>query len=129
MNLRAAHKGYRYQDIFVAIHLASALVCEPSRIFVDKKLFSIDHFDDLTVENENGSARFQVKHSLDANRVLASGDLHESGQLALGALVHSFVSAGSNSRNTLCASVTWNAPTDPNLLRALRPIDPLPGLS
>ncbi len=122
MGLAAAHKGYRYQDIFVALHLAHALIDEPSKILIDKKLSDPDDFDDLTLTQKSGFYRFQLKHSENPSKELAFGDFHQSGDLSMASLVKSFISSGSGTNCRHRAVVTWQVPTDPKLTRLLVPM-------
>lgn len=127
MTLRPAHRGYRYQDILVALHLAHAIVDNPSRILIDKKLFDRDDFDDYTVEGTSSSARIQIKHSENRNKPLEFADFHQSGELALYSLIRSFEKGREFSPCTLRATVTWKAPLERRLLDVLIPVDSLPG--
>ena len=55
MSLIAAHKGYEYQDLFVACRFVDMLLGNILHVDVDKKLISNDRFDDLTIIDALGN--------------------------------------------------------------------------
>lgn len=69
-SLVSAHRGYQYQDLISAIALVDMLLLRTSETIIDRKLFSGDLFDDLTISSAAGRHRLQLKHSSDPDAVL-----------------------------------------------------------
>ncbi len=74
-NLIFAHKGYNYQDICTALILSDALISKPEIIYVDKKKYNKDIFDDLTVRYTNNVCKYQFKFLDDPHRNFSLKDI------------------------------------------------------
>lgn len=131
--LEAAHRGYAYQDLLVATRITDVLLGEIVTATVDKKLVSDDRFDDLTTINLNGGReRAQIKDIGTVIPLAISSFTTEQRNLKLDALVASAVAdrdgpgaqAVSNGYRILLRDAR---PTDPLLLRVLRPAANDPG--
>lgn len=73
MGLSDAHKGYEYQDLLTSYFIINDLLKGNSSEFkVDIKEYDDDKFDDLTVINNNGVVKRQIKYSDD--KMVAKGD-------------------------------------------------------
>ena len=73
-SLTAAHRGYEYQDLFVACRLVDVLLGSVVEVRVDQKLVDGDVFDDLTTVGADGSReRVQFKHTDQDDRPLTTG--------------------------------------------------------
>ena len=69
--LRAAHKGYEYQDLLAGTRLVDMLLGSADTIHVDQKLVPDDRFDDLTAFWGSGlRERCQFKFSDNDGRPL-----------------------------------------------------------
>lgn len=68
--LAPAHRGYQYQDLVSAVALVDTLLSADEAI-IDRKLFSSDLFDDLTLTNSSRRHRLQLKYSARANAELS----------------------------------------------------------
>lgn len=67
-SLVPAHRGYRYQDIAAAVLLARGIVVNASMIArLDRKLHSVDRFDDVTLMLAGTIVRRQIKSSVAAD--------------------------------------------------------------
>jgi hypothetical protein len=65
--LQAAHRGYEYQDLMVALRLVDLVLGTVSSAEVDVKLVTDDRFDDLTIVESSGRrVRTQFKNRDDA---------------------------------------------------------------
>ena len=65
-SLTAAHRGYEYQDLFVACRLVDVLLGSVVEVRVDQKLVDDDVFDDLST---------RIDAQLDALRSVLDDDL------------------------------------------------------
>lgn len=132
--LNAAHRGYNYQDLLVAIRLVDVLLGSITAINVDEKLVRDDRFDDLTtVDLEGTRARSQFKHREDAAVPLPLATFTGDGRgLRLDHLVACAVAdrdgPGAAAANALFRVVVRDArPTDPVLGQVLAQIALDPG--
>ena len=77
--LAAAHRGYEYQDLLVALRLVDVMLGSIEQIYVDEKLIlPNDRFDDLTtVDATARRERVQVKHTDRADQTPDVGDFHQ----------------------------------------------------
>src|SRR5437660_4579914 len=126
--LRAAHKGYEYQDLLAAIRLVDLLLGAADRIYVDEKLVPDDRFDDLTTSWASGLwERCQFKFSDNAGRPLPlatfTSDVRDC---KLDRLVLSAIAdrrAVTPAERLFRLVVRDTAPDDERLIRALRQVD------
>ncbi|MCX2810629.1 hypothetical protein OQ477_11655 [Bacillus sp. ChL18] len=90
MSLLDAHKGYEYQDLFSAFHIAKMLLSDENAVFkIDQKESSNDKFDDLTIITNNSIIKRQFKYS--ESKVLEKADLSSANyDLALDELFNSW---------------------------------------
>lgn len=126
--LKAAHQGYRYQDIATAYVLTQSLVHRYDRVIVDRKEVPDDRLDDLAIWIGQRRARLQIKHSHNTARTLDAGDFADEGSsLRFDRLVRTYVSAGSEAAEEYRLCATWRVPDDTEFLSLLEPAD-VPGL-
>ena len=110
-NLRAAHRGYIYQDVVTAYFMALCLANQSGILIVDKKLFPEDRFDDLAIRDNCGYIRRQFKKSDDPKRPLRREDLTQDGYgLRLNYLIRTFTQANEDPANEYRLCVQWIVP-------------------
>jgi hypothetical protein len=64
MLLNFAHEGYEYQDLLTAYFILNEILHgNESTFHIDKKLSSIDAFDDLTIARKGIVLKKQIKYS------------------------------------------------------------------
>lgn len=123
--LEAAHRGYDYQDLLVALRLPALLTTSSQIEAVDKKLVADDRFDDLTISTESGlRQRIQIKHSTTAGPLALSTFTSDERSLRLDGLVRAALLDHKARGNPTRASeyrviLTNDIPDDPRLLSAL----------
>lgn len=111
-NLRAAHRGYIYQDVVAAYALVEALIERLDRIVVDRKVVKDDRIDDLEVMVASRRVRRQIKSSLDPMRALTENDFTKADStLRIDALVMSRVRAGQDAADEYRLCATWVPPS------------------
>ena len=118
--LKAAHRGYRYQDIATAYILVRAIVDRYDQVIVDRKQVDNDNLDDLEVVKGGRRFRRQFKSSQDPARPLTVGDfVGKRSSLRMDKLVQTHV-RGPAQEYRLCA--TWQPPSpDDGLFPYLEP--------
>src|SRR5262249_22976197 len=128
--LRAAHKGYEYQDLLVAIRLVDLLLGAADTIHVDEKFVPDDRFDDLTTSWASGlRERCQFKFSDDDGQPLQLATFTSEtrrcrlDRLILSAIADSRTVKSAPARQLFRLVVRDIAPDDERLIGALRPID------
>ena len=132
--LTAAHIGYEYQDLLVAVRLVDVLLGTVSDVVVDEKLVEDDRFDDLTcTDSEQHRVRFQFKHTENDDRPLTLATFTNDGRgLRLDKLI-SCMLADRSGPGRSAPSTTFRlvlrdrAPNDARLLDVLVPATPDPG--
>jgi hypothetical protein len=116
MSLNTAHEGYEYQDLLSAYFILDWILEDVKSIFViDKKEFESDRFDDLTIQNEHGIFKKQIKYSnQDINHSLEKSDLSTDGsyKLAIDELFKSWNLHPSKKSLNVRLCLAWNEPTD-----------------
>jgi hypothetical protein len=125
--LRAAHRGYIYQDLLAAYSLVEALADGVDRVVVDRKIVPDDRVDDLEVVVASRRVRRQIKWSGDLGRRLLATDFTGSrSSLRIDALVRTRSAERTPADEyRLCA--TWSPPLDgDDLVKYLRRIDAAP---
>lgn len=90
MDLKSAHKGYLYQDLFTAYLIAKNLLLDDFEILVDIKEHSLDCFDDLTIKVGGNKIKFQLKHSENNDKLNASDFNTSSGKLNINSLLTAY---------------------------------------
>ncbi len=115
MALGDAHQGYSYQDLLCTYYILESVVKgQESDFLIDYKEYSEDRFDDLTIRNDAGTFKKQIKYSNESNdHKLKKDDIANDGnyQLALHSLFASWkADEGSNIHCRLC--LAWNQPDD-----------------
>lgn len=124
--LEAAHQGYAYQDLLVAIRLTDLLLGEVVTAIVDKKLFNNDLFDDLTTVGLNGNReRVQIKNTGNAKPLAISNFTTNQRNLKLDSLIASAVEdrhePGAQAKLNEYRILLRDArPNDPRLIRVLQ---------
>ena len=132
--LRAAHRGYEYQDIMAAIKLPDLLLGSLASLTAEKKLYQGDPFDDLMAEVPDGRRdRIQIKHreeDLDVDLPLSTFTTDRR-RLRLDKLAacgrQERMMATPDRPSTLRVLLRDHPPTDSRLTRILRPAAPDPG--
>jgi len=134
MALTAAHRGYEYQDLLVAIRLVDVLLGSILETHIDEKLVPDDRFDDLTTVDKTGyRERIQVKHTDSSDRALTLATFtNDSRSLRLDYIISAALAdrdgpgsqaQGHSFRIVLCDVM----PTDERLLSVLESANPDPG--
>lgn len=117
MSLENAHEGYEYQDILTAYYILLEILNERNSDFIiDRKIFKEDRFDDLTIRNNQGVCRKQIKYSnTDKDHTLGKNDLSTDNSYDLGiySLFTSWINdPNKNEIHDLRLCLAWNEPTD-----------------
>jgi hypothetical protein len=116
MSLNKAHEGYEYQDLLTAYFILDwILEDEESTFFIDKKEFDSDRFDDLTIINNKGLFKRQIKYSnSESNHSLQKEDLSTDGSynLAIDELFNSWNNHPDKSILDIRLCLAWNEPKD-----------------
>lgn len=116
MSLNTAHEGYEYQDLLTAYFILDCILeDEESTFFIDKKEFDSDRFDDLTIRNNKGLFKKQIKYSnLESNHAFQKEDLSTDGSynLAIDKLFNSWNNHPQKSILDIRLCLAWNEPKD-----------------
>lgn len=133
-NLRAAHRGYEYQDLLAACRLVDVLLGSVVSVHVDEKLVADDRFDDLTTLDTLGRRdRTQFKHKDNDDQPLTLATFtSDTRKLRLDQLVAAVLKdrAGPGASATECTFrvvLRDSRPVDHRLTAVLRPASPDPG--
>jgi len=114
MGLNIAHEGYEYQDLLTAFFILYwILEDEESTFFIDRKEFDSDRFDDLTIINNQGLFKKQIKYSnSESNHSLNKQDLSTDGSynLAIDELFNSWNEHPKKSILDIRLCLAWNEP-------------------
>lgn len=113
MPLNTAHEGYEYQDLLTAYFILDEILSGYDSSFkIDVKEHDKDKFDDLTIINQSGTFRKQIKYSNETVDHTASKDDFATSNgydLAFYDLFKSWKQGGTNNIR-LC--LAWNEPVD-----------------
>lgn len=124
MGLGQAHEGYEYQDLLTVYYILEEIIQENnSIILIDKKEFETDKFDDLTIQNQHGVFRKQIKYSnnTQSHHLERSDISSNSYDLAIDSLFSSWYKSKSDIKEIrLCLS--WDEPLG-ELLTVLDQLD------
>ncbi|MBK7956925.1 MAG: hypothetical protein IPK03_01700 [Bacteroidetes bacterium] len=116
MGLYTAHEGYEYQDLLTAYFiLVWILEDEESTFYIDKKEFDSDRFDDLTIRNNKGLYKRQIKYSnSEISHSLKKEDLSSdsSCNLAIDELFNSWNKHPDKNILDIRLCLAWNEPKD-----------------
>ncbi len=116
MSLNTAHEGYEYQDLLSAFFILDWILEDIKSTFtIDKKEYESDRFDDLTVQNERGIFKKQIKYSNNyIDHSLVKSDLSTDGPygLAIDELFKSWHSHPDKKSVNIRLCLAWNEPTD-----------------
>jgi len=115
MALNTAHEGYEYQDLLTTYFILREILNEhDAEFYIDKKEHSDDKFDDLTITNELGIFKKQIKYSNEIyDHTTQKNDFSNSNNydLAIYDLFYSWINSKTKPQEIrLCLS--WNEPTD-----------------
>lgn len=127
--LTGAHRGYDYQDLLVAIRLVDVVLGDAFDVVVDRKDAQGDRFDDLKISNVAGEREsIQIKHTTRSEPLALNAFTSDERSLRLDRLVESAVASRASGPSNLSFRIILadGEPTDPELLRVLRPADGLP---
>jgi hypothetical protein len=128
--LRAAHKGYEYQDLLAAIRLVDLLLGTANKVYIDEKLVPDDRFDDLTTSWASGLwERSQFKFSDNVGRPLPLATFtSDARDCKLDRLVLSAIAdrrAFTQTQRLFRLVVRDTAPDDERLISVLRQVNSL----
>ncbi|MFH0974951.1 MAG: ATP-binding protein [Spirochaetota bacterium] len=116
MSLNTAHEGYEYQDLLTAYFILDWILEDvESTFYIDKKEYDSDKFDDLTIKNDKGSFKRQIKYSnLESNHSLTKKDLStdSSYNLAIDELFTSWHNYPDKNSLDVRLCLAWNEPED-----------------
>jgi len=116
MSLNFAHEGYEYQDLLTAYFILFWILEDvESTFFIDKKEFDSDRFDDLTIENDKGLFKRQIKYSSsEASHSFKKEDLSTDGSynLAIDELFNSWNNHPNKNIIDIRLCLAWNEPKD-----------------
>lgn len=123
-SLGPAHRGYNYQDLVTAYHLASALARKYDAVTVDhKETGADDRFDDISVRSGSRLTRKQIKSSENAGLAFELRDLTTTRRnLEIDNLVRCYRDAGDHSADEYRLCATWREPTDAEFRSLLEPV-------
>ncbi len=115
MPLNAAHEGYEYQDLLTTFFILQEILNERNAVFtIDTKEHTDDKFDDLTITNELGIFKKQIKYSNEISDHTAQKEDFSSPHkydLAIYDLFYSWKNLSLKPKEIrLC--LAWNEPTD-----------------
>ncbi len=132
--LTAAHIGYEYQDLLVAVRLVDVLLGTVVASDVDQKLVEDDRFDDLTTVDVDGNrVRAQFKHTENDDRPLTLATFTNDGRsLRLDRLIACILADRDGPGREAVSSIFRvvlrdQPPDDARLIRLLGPASPDPG--
>lgn len=116
MSLNNAQEGYEYQDLLIAYFILDwILEDEESTFYIDKKEFDSDRFDDITILNNKGKFKRQIKYSnSENNHSFQKMDLSTDGSynLAIDELFNSWNNHPDKSILDIRLCLAWNEPND-----------------
>jgi len=124
LSLGPAHRGYNYQDLVTAYHLASALARKYDAVTVDcKETVADDRFDDISVRSGSRLTRKQIKSSENAGLAFELRDLTTTYRdLEIDSLVRCYRDAGDQAVDEYRLCATWGEPSDAEFASLLEPI-------
>lgn len=116
MGLNTAHEGYEYQDLLTAYFILGWIIEDVECTFyIDKKEFDSDRFDDLTIINNKGIFKRQIKYSnSESNHSFKKEDLSTDGSynLAIDELFNSWNKHPNKDILDIRLCLAWNEPKD-----------------
>lgn len=116
MGLNTAHEGYEYQDLLTAYFILDWILEDvESTFYIDKKEYNSDRFDDLTIVNNKGLFKRQIKYSnSESNHSFEKKDLSTDGSynLAIDELFHSWNNHSHKNMLDIRLCLAWNEPKD-----------------
>ena len=120
MSLNTAHEGYEYQDLLTAFFILKEILDENvSNFQIDVKNYDDDKFDDLTITNNSGIFKKQIKYSNETiNKVAGKDDFATPNGYDL-ALYNLFKSWNNARGNDIRLCLAWNEPID-NLINFIK---------
>jgi nucleoside-triphosphatase THEP1 len=125
MALANAHEGYEYQDLLTCYFILEEILQEnKSEFLIDRKEFSEDKIDDLTIISSKCRKKKQVKYSnLDTNHRLCKNDLSSESayKLSIDTLYFAWVGNAEKYQSEFRICLAWLPPTD-TLLEVLNPL-------
>ncbi len=114
-DLKAAHRGYHFQDIATAYLLVCSLTDAYDSVVVDRKIVQGDNLDDCEVNREGARVRRQFKSSTNADRSIGEDDfLAERSSLRIDRLLLTHVRLGASAADEYRLCATWLAPNAEN---------------
>ncbi len=133
-NLKAAHRGYEYQDLLVAARLVDVMLGTIVKAHIDEKLLPDDRFDDLTtIDATAHRERTQFKHTENEDQPLTLATFaSDARSLRLDRLVATALAdrdgPGVGAKESTFRVVLRDIrPVDRRLLAVLGPANPDPG--
>ncbi|MDN3585656.1 hypothetical protein QWY86_03190 [Pedobacter aquatilis] len=116
MALSNAHEGYEYQDLLTCYFILQEILEENrSSFLIDRKEFSGDKIDDLTIISDKGRQKKQLKYSnADTDHRLCKNDLSSEAayQLSLDTLYLAWLDHPEKNQSSFRICLAWLPPTD-----------------
>ncbi|MTF40385.1 NACHT domain-containing protein [Cyanobacterium aponinum] len=116
MSLNTAHEGYEYQDLLTSYFILQEILNENNSTFkIDTKEYEKDKFDDLTITNQLGIFKKQIKYSNEIiNKQLEKEILSQDTDygLVLDKLFHSWNDHPNKDNCKVRICLAWQEPID-----------------
>lgn len=114
MSLSKAHEGYEYQDLLSCYFILNEILNEnQSEFYIDRKVGPDDRLDDLTIINETGEFKKQIKYSsIESKHVFKKEDISTDSKynIALDKLYHSWKKKSPNKTSEFRLCLAWDGP-------------------
>ena len=132
MPLNSAHEGYEYQDLLNSFFILKEILNENNSTFkIDKKEYTEDKFDDLTITNSFGVFKKQIKYSNEVTNLRLQKKLISAEspyKLVLDTIFHSWNDHPNKNNCEVHICLAWQEPID-ELIDVLRPHSATPSFS
>lgn len=116
MGLSHAHEGYEYQDLITCYFILQEIINEnKSEFIIDKKEFTEDKLDDLTIYRRNKKFKKQIKYSnTEVDHRLQKKDISSDSlyNLSLDTLFYTWFKSTQRESTEFRICLSWKPPTD-----------------
>lgn len=116
MGLGHAHEGYEYQDLITCYFILQEIINEnKSEFIIDKKEFTEDKLDDLTIYRSNKKFKKQIKYSnTEVDHRLQKKDISSDSlyKLSLDTLFNTWFKSTQRESTEFRICLSWTPPTD-----------------
>lgn len=116
MSLGHAHEGYEYQDLITCYFILQEIINEnKSEFIIDKKEFTEDKLDDLTIYSNNKKFKKQIKYSnTDVNHRMQKKDISSDSiyKLSLDTLFNTWFKSNNRESPEFRICLSWTPPND-----------------